>query len=74
MSERTYSHVRLTLPTFALDILRERAKRRRQRLSAAVEGAILESIMVDEVEAMAHRSPHLGRVFAEWFGNTVRKK
>jgi len=62
-----YTALPLTLPTFAVLILRRRAKDRRLTVSAIVEALILDDVMVDELLAMARQSPDFGCTVQAWF-------
>jgi hypothetical protein len=63
---RPYSELRVTLPTFAVLILRQRARDRHLTVSAIVEVLIFEDVMMDELLAMARQSPDFGRTVQAW--------
>jgi hypothetical protein len=67
----------VTLPTWIALLLRQRAKDRKQSLSAVLEAILLDHIMLDEVGAMARRSRAFARSFTDWFtlvtAKTVRR-
>jgi post-segregation antitoxin (ccd killing protein) len=66
--------IRVTLPTFAVLVLRQRARDRRLNVSAVIEELILETIMLDELQAMARRSPDFAHVAEDWFRDAVAGK
>jgi len=68
------NRITVTIPTFAVFVLRERAKNQRVSVSAVVEPLILEGIMLDEVERMMKQSPEFARVATEWMRNAVARK
>jgi hypothetical protein len=69
------SVLRVTLPTFAILVLRQRAKGRRLTVSAVVETLILEAIMTNELQVMALESPEFGRMAEEWLrGGTPEER
>jgi len=68
------SELRVTLPTFAVLVLRQRAKDQRVRLSAVVETLILDGVMLDEVERLMKQSPEFARVAVEWMRSAVARK
>ena len=45
--------LRVALPTLAVLVLRQRAKDRHVNVSAVIEDMILETVMLDELQAMA---------------------
>jgi hypothetical protein len=59
--------IRVTLPTFAVLVLRQRASDRNLSMSALVEALILENIMIDEVERMMKESSDFARIAVDWF-------
>jgi len=69
-----HSHVRVTLPKFALLILRRRAKQQRKPLSAVLEALIWDAVWLDEVQAVTRESPEAARAFKAWFAFAVRKR
>jgi hypothetical protein len=68
------SELRVTLPTFAILVLRQRAKDQHLNVSAIVEALILEGVMLDEVERMMKQSPEFARVAVEWMREAVTRK
>jgi hypothetical protein len=60
------TRVTLSLPTFAVLVLEQRAKDRSAAVAAIVEELILENIMVPEVERMMKQSPEFARIAKEW--------
>jgi hypothetical protein len=69
-----HDNLQVTLPTWIVLLLRQRAKDRKQSLSAVLEAILLDHVMLDEVGAMARRSPAVARSFAEWFALVTRKR
>lgn len=74
MTTLARTRITVTLPTFAVFVLRERAKNQHMSVSAVVEPLILEGIMLDEVERMIQQSPDFARVAVEWMRNAVARK
>lgn len=72
--EGSYTAVRLKLPTFALLVLRRRAKRGRRTLADVLEALIWDDVLLDEAQAVAQESPSAARVFSAWFRDAVRRK
>jgi hypothetical protein len=68
------TRITITLPTFAVFVLRERAKNERVSVSAVVEPLILEGIMLDEVERLIKLSPGFARVATDWMRSAVARK
>ena len=68
-----YASAKVTLPTFALAVLRRRAKRLDRSLSRVLESAVWETVWMDEVQAMIDESPEMGRAFREWFAYAVKR-
>ena len=68
-----YSELRVKLPAFAANILRQRAKDGGESVSAVVESLVLESIMVDELRAMMERSSELAVSVEAWFRRAVAR-
>lgn len=70
----TYDALCVTLPAFAIAVLRRRAVDAGKDVSEVLTRLVLDDIMVDEVQEMAARNPGLGESFAEWFrGATARR-
>jgi hypothetical protein len=69
-----HSHVRVTLPKFALLVLRRRAKQQRKTLSAVLEALIWDAVWLDEVQAVTRESPEAAGAFKAWFAFAVRKR
>src|SRR4051794_16216030 len=67
-------HLRLTLSTFAVLVLRQRAKDRNVTVSAVVEPLIIEGVMLDEVERMVKQSPKFARIAKEWMRDAAAKR
>jgi hypothetical protein len=65
--EPMYTVVYVRLPTFAVLILRHRARRTRKSFAAIVEGLILDNILMDEAQAMVKQSPDFALVAEDWF-------
>lgn len=65
--EPMYTAVYVRLPTFAVLILRHRARRTRKSFAAIVEGLILDNILMDEVQAMVKQSPDFALIAEDWF-------
>jgi hypothetical protein len=65
--EPMYTAVYVRLPTFAVLILRHRARRTRKSFAAIVEGLILDNILMDEVQAMVKESPDFALTAEDWF-------
>jgi hypothetical protein len=63
---RPYHAIRVDLPLFAIFTLRRRAREQSKTLSVVVEALILDSIMLDEVQAMIQETPGFARVFERW--------
>jgi len=63
----------VTLPAFAVLVLRQRAVEAGQTVSEVLASIVLDSVMVDEVQEMSARVPHLGEAFVEWFRATGRR-
>ncbi len=75
MTKRTlYAEIRVKLPTFALVVLRKRARDRRKTVSSLLETLLLEDLMVDEVGAMIVDSPDFARMFSEWFRYAITRR
>jgi hypothetical protein len=68
-----HSHARVTLPKFALLVLRRRAKQQRKTLSAVLEALIWDVVWLDEVQAVTHESPEAARAFKAWFALAVKR-
>jgi hypothetical protein len=68
-----HDDLQVTLPTWIVLLLRQRAKDRKQSVSAVLETILLDHIMLDEVGTMARRSPAFARSFTEWFSFVTRK-
>jgi hypothetical protein len=66
-------NLRLTLSTFAVLVLQQRAKDRNLTVSAIVEPLIIETVMLDEVERMVKQSPEFKRIAMEWMRNAVTR-
>jgi hypothetical protein len=58
--------MQVTLPTFTVLVLRQRASDRHLSVSAVVDESILDGVMLDEVERMAKASPDFARIAKEW--------
>ncbi len=65
-----YASICVTLPAFAVLVLRQRAIENEQTISDVLASIVLDSVMVDEVQEMSARVPHLGEAFVEWFRAT----
>jgi hypothetical protein len=63
----THDDLQVTLPTWIVLLLRQRAKDRKQPVSAVLEAILLDHVMLDEVGTMARRSRAFARAFTEWF-------
>jgi hypothetical protein len=72
--DRWYTELRITLPTFAVLVLRRRAKEECLTFSEVLESAVLEDIMVDEVQAVAQSSPEAARAVQQWFRETYARR
>lgn len=66
--------MRVTLPTFAAMVLRQRAKDQHLSVSAVVEESILDGIMLDEVARMMTQSPDFARIVKEWMRSAAPGK
>ena len=62
-----HDDLQVTLPTWIALLLRQRAKDRKQPVSTVLEAILLDHVMLDEVGAMARRSPAFAPAFTEWF-------
>jgi hypothetical protein len=69
-----YSRITVTLPTFAVLVLRHRAKGQHLSVSAIIEPLILDDILIDEVERLMKDSPEFARVAVEWMRNAVPRR
>jgi hypothetical protein len=70
----TYDALCVTIPAFAVAVLRQRAIDAGEDVSEVLTRLVLDDIMVDEVQEMAARNPGLGESFAGWFrGATGRR-
>src|SRR5205807_2522551 len=69
-----HSHVRVTLPKFALLVLRRRAKQQRKTLSAVLEALVWDAVWLDEVQAVTRESPEAARAFKAWFAVAARER
>jgi hypothetical protein len=67
------TRITVTLPTFAVLVLRERAKNQRVSVSTIVEPLIIEGVMLDEVERMVKQSPEFKRIAMEWMRNAATR-
>ncbi len=67
-----YSAVYVQLPTFAVLILRHRARKARKPFAAIVEDLILDNLMIDELQAMAKQSPDFAAIAEDWFAGPSR--
>jgi hypothetical protein len=68
------SRVAIALPTFAVFVLRHRAKDQRLTVSAIIETLVLDDILLDEVERLMKQSPEFARLAVEWMRNAVTTK
>jgi hypothetical protein len=68
------SRLRVTIPTFAVYVLQQRATDQNVSVSAVVEALILDGVMVDEVEHLMKRSPVFARVAVEWMRSAVVRR
>jgi hypothetical protein len=66
--------LRVTLPTFAVLVLRHRAKEQHLSVSAVVETLILDGVMLDEVECLMKQSPEFARTAVEWMRSAGMRK
>ncbi len=64
-SPDTYDALCVTLPAFAITVLRQRAIDGDKDVSEVLTRLVLDDIMVDEVQEMAARNPGLGESFGE---------
>jgi hypothetical protein len=71
---KLYSELRVKLPAFAADILRQRAREGGESVSAVVESLVLEGVMVDELRAVMERSPELAASVEAWFRFAVARR
>jgi hypothetical protein len=69
----TYTDVHLRLPTFAVLILQQRARDDGVSLSEVAESALLEDVMIDEVQRVAQTSPEAAEAVQNWFQASVAK-
>src|SRR5260221_8392069 len=69
-----HSHVRVTLPKFALRVLRRRARQQRKTLSAVLEALIWDAVWLDEVQTVTRESPEAARAFKAWFAFAARRR
>lgn len=69
-----YATLPVKLPSFVIAVLRRRAKDGKVDVSDVVERLILETMMLDEVQAMINESPTFARKFAAWFRAVVGKR
>ena len=65
------SRVAITLPAFAVFVLRHRAKDQHLTVSAIIESLVLDDILIDEVERLMKQSPEFARLAVEWMRNAV---
>jgi hypothetical protein len=70
----TQGDLTVSLPNWVVLLLRQRAKDRKQSVSAVLEAILLDHVMLDEVGTMARRSPAFARSFTEWFSRASGKK
>jgi hypothetical protein len=68
-----YATLRVKLPSFAIIVLRRRARQRRQTVAEVLEALLWDHIFMDEVQAVADESPKAARAFKVWFTQAVRK-
>jgi hypothetical protein len=68
------SVLRVTLPAFAVLVLRQRARDKRLSVSVVVEELILANIMTDELQAMTRQSPDFARMAEEWFRSAITRR
>ena len=66
--------LRVTLPAFVVLVLRQRATDQHVSVSAVVENLILETIMTNELQAMARQSSDFARVAEDWFRDVVTRR
>ena len=69
-----YRRITFTLPTFAVLVLRHRAKDQNVSVSAVLETLILDGVMLDEVERLIKRSPEFERVAEGWMRSAGMKR
>ena len=66
--------VRVTLPTFAVLVLEQRARNGRLNVSAVIEELILETIVLDELQADGEAIREFARIAEDWFRDAVAGK
>ena len=62
------------LPTFAVLVLRHRAKVQRQTVANIIESLLWNDCLMDEAQVVVRKSAQAGRAFTAWLASAAKSK